>query len=119
MFFFFNDTATTEIYTYGHTLSLRDALPISVPGIRARPGLAADRDLGAASGGVRLHRPGLRRGGLGGAHLRLRVRDRVRAAGAPRHGAAAAAAEGVLGLALGPGAGGWGRSHAVDRESVV
>src|SRR3546814_14805699 len=29
-FFFFNDTATTEIYTYGHTLSLHDALPISV-----------------------------------------------------------------------------------------
>src|SRR3546814_14326866 len=26
---FFNDTATTEIYTYGHTLSLHDALPIS------------------------------------------------------------------------------------------
>src|SRR3546814_11925309 len=28
-FFFFNDTATTEIYTYVHTLSLHDALPIS------------------------------------------------------------------------------------------
>src|SRR3546814_16524061 len=28
MYFFFNDTATTEIYTYGHTLSLHDALPI-------------------------------------------------------------------------------------------
>src|SRR3546814_16842711 len=26
--FFFNDTATTVIYTYGHTLSLHDALPI-------------------------------------------------------------------------------------------
>src|SRR3546814_20098026 len=26
--FFFNDTATTEIYTYCHTLSLHDALPI-------------------------------------------------------------------------------------------
>src|SRR2546426_11473162 len=33
-FFFFNDTATTEIYT----LSLHDALPISLhPGILARP----------------------------------------------------------------------------------
>src|SRR5256885_9990548 len=31
-FFFFNDTATTEIYT----LSLHDALPISVPGKGAR-----------------------------------------------------------------------------------
>src|SRR3546814_13955985 len=28
MYLFFNDTATTEIYTYGHTLSLHDALPI-------------------------------------------------------------------------------------------
>src|SRR3546814_728323 len=27
-FFFFNDTATTDIYTYGHTLSLPVALPI-------------------------------------------------------------------------------------------
>src|SRR3546814_3980497 len=36
LFFFFNDTATTEIYTYGHTLSLHDALPIS----------ARDHDLG-------------------------------------------------------------------------
>src|SRR3546814_1990522 len=27
--FFFNHTATTEIYTYLHTLSLHDALPIS------------------------------------------------------------------------------------------
>src|SRR3546814_11131575 len=26
--FFFTDTATTEIYTYWHTLSLHDALPI-------------------------------------------------------------------------------------------
>src|SRR3546814_20888847 len=30
-FFFFNDTAPTEIDTYGHTLSLHDALPISFP----------------------------------------------------------------------------------------
>src|SRR5213076_3624485 len=30
-FFFFNDTATTEIYTVGNTLSLHDALPISLP----------------------------------------------------------------------------------------
>src|SRR3546814_15074201 len=28
-FVFFKDTATTEIYTYGHTLSLHAALPIS------------------------------------------------------------------------------------------
>src|SRR5881227_892942 len=30
VFFFFNDTATTEIYTTVHTLSLHDALPISL-----------------------------------------------------------------------------------------
>src|SRR3990172_3068494 len=35
-FFFFNDTATTEIYT----LSLHDALPISLP--RAAPGVVGD-----------------------------------------------------------------------------
>src|SRR6056300_598927 len=29
LFFFFNDTATTEIYTKLNTLSLHDALPIS------------------------------------------------------------------------------------------
>src|SRR5213083_2364558 len=29
VFFFFNDTATTEIYTTANTLSLHDALPIS------------------------------------------------------------------------------------------
>src|SRR6058998_3640365 len=32
VFFFFNDTATTEIYTVMNTLSLHDALPISRPG---------------------------------------------------------------------------------------
>src|SRR3546814_16182923 len=31
LFVFFNDTATTEIYSYGHTLSLHDALPILSP----------------------------------------------------------------------------------------
>src|SRR3546814_21054846 len=30
MFFFFKDTATTEIYTYLHTLSLHDALALVV-----------------------------------------------------------------------------------------
>src|SRR3546814_3836008 len=31
LFFFFNDTATTDIYTYRHTLSRHDALPICPP----------------------------------------------------------------------------------------
>src|SRR5213594_5145720 len=34
-FFFFNDTAPTEIYTSVHTLSLHDALPISSARSRA------------------------------------------------------------------------------------
>src|SRR3546814_5997371 len=29
IFFFFKETATTDIYAYGHTLSLHEALPIS------------------------------------------------------------------------------------------
>src|SRR2546425_2589462 len=37
LFFFFNDTATTEIYT----LSLHDALPISTPAFRPRLSHAA------------------------------------------------------------------------------
>src|SRR3546814_3139998 len=35
-FFFFKDTATTEIYTYWHTLSLHDALPILTGPARAK-----------------------------------------------------------------------------------
>src|SRR5210317_198206 len=33
-FFFFNDTATTEIYTLSYTLSLHDALPISAMAVK-------------------------------------------------------------------------------------
>src|SRR5213594_1315799 len=43
--FFFNETATTEIYTSVHTLSLHDALPISrhdIEVIRSRYRLARD-----------------------------------------------------------------------------
>src|SRR3546814_20705117 len=35
-YFLFNDTATTEIYTYCHTLSLHDALPISTSALSTR-----------------------------------------------------------------------------------
>src|SRR2546425_12603715 len=46
-FFFFNDTATTEIYT----LSLHDALPISEPAAsRARRGSGPSRRRGGAAG---------------------------------------------------------------------
>src|SRR6059036_1446576 len=43
-FFFFNDTATTEIYTTYDTLSIHDALPISfmaTASIASRPSIAA------------------------------------------------------------------------------
>src|SRR2546429_6953894 len=48
-FFFFNDTATTEIYT----LSLHDALPISTrleDSFRARPGTASLRLFASGTG---------------------------------------------------------------------
>src|SRR3546814_2606601 len=40
--FFFYDTATTEIYTYLHTLSLHDALPICIAPITAAVFQAGD-----------------------------------------------------------------------------
>src|SRR3546814_17174768 len=43
IFVFFNDTTTTEIYTYRHTLSLHDALPIYRIVHEAARGLAAGR----------------------------------------------------------------------------
>src|SRR3712207_7010519 len=67
-FFFFNDTATTEIYT----LSLHDALPIS-PAPRGGPGGAAApavharraRLLPRQAAGIRAHGGPLRRQGGG------------------------------------------------------
>src|SRR3546814_15186195 len=52
--FFFNDAATTEIYTYGHTLSLHDALPIC-------GGAGAEQGNGAVEGddGNRAHQQAL------------------------------------------------------------
>src|SRR2546427_3562819 len=63
LLFFFNDTATTEIYT----LSLHDALPISTARVGARGeggvdahGRARSRALGAGKGGSRVHALGVR-----------------------------------------------------------
>src|SRR5213080_2641288 len=47
MFFFFNDTAPTKIYTPLYTLSLHDALPISLRG--AAPGTIIETCPGAAT----------------------------------------------------------------------
>src|SRR3546814_12771913 len=44
--FFFNDTATTEIYTYLHTLSLHDALPIYIASRPDDPRLGAGEGIG-------------------------------------------------------------------------
>src|SRR3546814_12629883 len=52
---FFNDTAATEIYTYGHPLSLHAALPIYARDRRPRSGADRDRHrrrLGGAGGGA-------------------------------------------------------------------
>src|SRR3712207_7088567 len=62
-FFFFNDTATTEIYT----LSLHDALPIFAAPVAARP--PSNRwlvggDAGDGVRGVSLRVTGERRGGV-------------------------------------------------------
>src|SRR3712207_7614526 len=75
MFFFFNDTATTEIYT----LSLHDALPISAavlqPDARPLPGEQVRR---GGAPGARGGEPGgpLRRR-HGGAHARDRKSTRL------------------------------------------
>src|SRR3546814_20070121 len=68
-FFFFKLTATTEIYTYCHTLSLHDALPIYL------------RLSGADPVPVRI-RPDL--GGRGDDHLRASADDAGGDAGAGR-----------------------------------
>src|SRR2546422_9992514 len=81
-FFFFNDTATTEIYT----LSLHDALPISRgPSLRLLPHHRAPR-LQDLSDDERRPQPGARRlRPRAGVHARG---PRARRAGDPRRGAA-------------------------------
>src|SRR3546814_8491118 len=57
MFFFFNGSETPGIYTYGHTLSLPDALPIfgapgadsTTPGISDRVDVAGDLSIDGAT----------------------------------------------------------------------
>src|SRR3546814_10849693 len=44
--FFFNDAATTEIYTYWHTLSLHDARPICISSRISDRGVAIPADCG-------------------------------------------------------------------------
>src|SRR3546814_15286928 len=60
--FFFNDTATTEMYTYCHTPSLHDALPSWPAGRRACEGRSAIRLWRRLAGGVAATRHEGRRG---------------------------------------------------------
>src|SRR3546814_5178229 len=71
LFFVCKDTATTEIYTYGHTLSLHDALPI------CRGQLPEDRDLDQHERGERQDHPG--QSERGAAVAVAQVLDRERA----------------------------------------
>src|SRR3546814_2636657 len=50
---FFNDPATTEIYTYCHTLSLHDALPIRARAAADGGGRAAEVRVGQPARGPR------------------------------------------------------------------
>src|SRR2546422_10304769 len=75
LFFFFNDTATTEIYT----LSLHDALPISA---QIRSSAPSERPANS-----RTKRSGLRRSipAGGGAGTSLRTRATCKRLGSKRH----------------------------------
>src|SRR3546814_4077268 len=70
---FFTDAATTEIYTYGHTLSQHDALPIYA-GNPARQESRSRRRLNRARHDQQAHlqaaSPGRREGDPHGDHLR-------------------------------------------------
>src|SRR3546814_13228532 len=87
MCFFFNDTATTEIYTYVHTLSLHDALPICWGGDGLR--------LGACTGSLQLTgnpslpNPPLEGEGFGSAVLEGEGSYRLRASAWPDQAGAA------------------------------
>src|SRR2546422_4331911 len=74
MSFFFNDTATTEIYT----LSLHDALPISIHADAARAdqrlGFAARRHARARQGALQAHRRHSGSEGAGGRRDRKSTR---------------------------------------------
>src|SRR3546814_6412926 len=59
--FFFNDTAHTDIYTYCHTLSLHDALPIYEIQRNADP-LEPDQGRTGRPGQADRQAPGLRAG---------------------------------------------------------
>src|SRR2546430_15232840 len=119
-FFFFNDTATTEIYT----LSLHDALPISARALHGHRGRdrpdGADRGLRAATGGRG-------RGALaaGGRHAGADRRQRLGGGAAappsppeplPAPAAAWAAGPPPPGRAAGGGGGSGGRRPPTPRE---
>src|SRR3546814_8019329 len=74
-FFFFNDTATTEIYTYLPTLSLHDALP----SLSAQMGGRCDgRDRAQAGAARYVDGAGLRRRASGTGSFRQLAQHRLR-----------------------------------------
>src|SRR3546814_8556832 len=115
--FFFNDTATTEIYTSCHTLSLHDALPICGREIRTRhrdplpPTYSVGGAVEDAGAPARLGQQQLIRQRLlpkQRAWRRHRTRPRVERRGA-------AVAEARIGL-LRADWGGGNKDHAADRQ---
>src|SRR3546814_8778242 len=74
LFFFFHDTATTEIYTYCHTLSLHDALPISISQA-TRLAARAEREISRVS--AALMPSSLRPGRAAQSHPRCRESRRL------------------------------------------
>src|SRR3546814_18926958 len=79
---YFKDTANTESYTYGHTLSLHDARPISITTLGGMT--AAGGDTGKPLGRLHTHQATIESGALKvGDTVHLSVdaarRDRIRA----------------------------------------
>ena len=90
MLFRSNDTATTEIYTSSHTLSLHDALPISVLlGLR-RLGVVPHGNFGARgfASAIEVAARGVRDDVLGRTHERLAEAGALRSAPEPSAAAA-------------------------------
>src|SRR3546814_15415101 len=77
-YFFLNVTATTEIYTYGHTLSLHDALPICRAYERRADSIGdAEHGRGAACGYRSLEETSPTAGGTPGGRRRDRKSTRL------------------------------------------
>src|SRR3546814_3158521 len=112
-YFFFNYTASTEIYTYCHTLSLHDALPISE---RIWPGKDALQSLEAVERQRHLHPHDGRPGHTSGSRTQDDHDRRDLSQSAP-HGVEPAGKKGGPGRLIGRTKGGMNtKLHAVTRS---